>query len=186
MEDLSPEGYGLKADSVPEGFVASGADNDTWISVCDEDGNQQWIRTSDVGATFIHDDGTPTKHESPSSAKKKRKISSKVVEEVVDKVPKKGKKDDSPSKMSKTGSIKSKSGLLWLGDPIDLFIYAQKYSMEHFLKQINKNELAHKKVCTAARGLAWTSVDTVTAKPVYCSEKPGDKQPESICVMLSK
>lgn len=193
MDDYenSPDGYGLHADSVPSGFVAVGADNDTWISIVHEGGECMWIRTSEVNSIFIKEDGTPTKHDtSPIGTDgKKRKSIMKVVGEIIEKVPKRSPKqrvkEDSPSKMSKTGCIKSKSGILWLGDPIDLFVYAQKHGLEHFLKQIGKTELSNKHVCTAAHGLAWTSVNTDKSKPVYCSEKPGDKQPESICIVLN-
>jgi hypothetical protein len=172
FKDLSPEGYGLKAVNVPPGFVAVGTNNETWISMWGKNEKQRWIRTIDVDDAFISDDGTPAKHESPENKTKKRK--SLIKEDIT--VSRKSRK---ASGQSKAGYIKSKSGLLWIGDPVDLFIYAQKHSLDYFLKQINKSEASKKKICTAARGLTWTSIETDKSKPIYCGD-------ESICIKLSK
>lgn len=185
--DPSPVGYGLVAENVPEGFVAVGTDNDTWITRFTGESGLEWVKTADIQEVFMQKDGTPITTEYGTlkdSRRLKTRKESIVLESLRYRLKKRkgSAKGSKRANLKKTGSISVQSGLLWMGDPICLYNYASSHGFDQFLSKFSGTRSGH----VILKGIAWNVRNPDKQKPVYINrDQISDRlSPQGICVLM--
>jgi hypothetical protein len=171
-KDTSPNSYGLRAKSTPEGFVATGSDGEVWVCV-GTGSSARWVRTPAV--PFLDDEGKPTTPSPRGRKKSLQQLSAAALDTG----------DYDEVETSRRGGVQTESGLLWMGDPLRLFAFAKAHTLEQFANLVSKKE-KRKSMFDVAGGVAMTGVAVGRNNPVFAAKKrrrEGDSV-EKMCIIV--